>query len=119
MVEIRFTFALDVFKCRNRILQISNDLPADLTSHDASHNHEAGGRQPGGNEEESKQEFGAKSHKSALNSEAIADAVHRKKVDGTCRFPLQLLAKLQDVVVHRARAGVVLISPDLVQQLIA
>ena len=72
MIEIGFTFALDVFERRDRVLQVLNDLRADLPGHDTAHNHQTGGRQPDGTEEQSKKKFSAKSHESIENCANLA-----------------------------------------------
>jgi hypothetical protein len=41
--------------------------------------------------------------------------MYGEEVRGICRLLFQLLAELEDVIVHRARAWIILITPDLVQ----
>ena len=51
--------------------------------------------------------------------ELVAHTVHGAEVYRTSGVAFQFLPKLQDMIVHRARRRVVLISPNFVEQLIA
>src|SRR5689334_9428458 len=41
-----------------------------------------------------------------------------EEVGGICRFLLELLSKLKDVIIHRARTRVILIAPDFIQKFV-
>ena len=58
-------------------------------------------------------------HPVLLTYEFIAGAMYRAKVQRVGRIFLQLLAKPHDVVIDGARGGVVLVSPDLIQEFFA
>src|SRR5271166_461624 len=50
--------------------------------------------------------------------ELVAHAVRGAEVDGTGGVALQLLTQLQDMVVHSAGRGIILVSPNFVQQFV-
>src|SRR5690348_7981612 len=41
-----------------------------------------------------------------------------EEVSGICRLLLELLSKLKDVIIHRARTRVILIAPDFIQKFV-
>src|SRR6476660_3384365 len=49
----------------------------------------------------------------------VAHAVDRSEVYRIGRIFLQLLSQLQNVIVHGARGGIILIAPDFIQQFVA
>src|SRR5580698_4954103 len=59
------------------------------------------------------------SQSSKLLYEFVAHSMHGAEVRRVRGISLQLLSQLQNVIINRTSGGVVLISPDLIQQFVA
>src|SRR5215467_6447726 len=52
-------------------------------------------------------------------SEFVADPMDRSKIQGIPKIRFELLTQAQDVIVDRPSAGVVVIAPDLIQEVVS
>lgn len=55
----------------------------------------------------------------SLGYELVARTMHDAKMDGSRRVAFEFLTQPQDVIVYRARTGIVFVSPDFIKQLVA
>src|SRR5580704_1646209 len=59
------------------------------------------------------------SQSSKLLYELVSHSVNGAEMGGVRGIPFQFLPQLQDVIVHGAGGGIVLIAPDFIQQFVA
>ena len=136
-----FAIMLKILKCGDGISQVLNNSFAYVALNALPNHEQTHRRQSRGNQQHGEQEPGAEPgpvdecisglFRESLrcgfwygiqgNSahEFVAHPVHGAEVYRTGWIAFQFLPKLQNMIVNRASGGIILVSPDLVEQLVA